>query len=313
MGCWRRAHHGALLGLVIVLTLAGCNLPEAPYHLGGTIPIPDGCPDLANEITRINERRQPPPGREVTAAEPTTAVDVWGRRAPAQVNLPRMGRFLANFHQEYPVVAQGRLASIGVTVEIRSDGPLTVDMRELDELVLVTLNTAYPDPRFRALMDCYRMRLLSDRELKGTALRIYLPSDPTACFQAGTIMPRGEGGCDAIGAAIPGLRVRTVMAGANPLSLRWPSTVIVTPGHHPTLLETVEARAALTMVHEFVHYLDNVMGVTPHPSRMKEYERRAYYAQSVIRLRVVRGEIDLPQPFIWPRRQIPESADDPRA
>jgi hypothetical protein len=296
----------AAAGLAAAVFLAACAAPQPPRHVVGAITVPDGCPDLLANLERIVAAEMPPPEARVVASRADTAIDVWGHRALAELRLPDLADFVRSFHSEYPVVADGRLPSAGIDGEVRSDGHVEVDLDALDELLRLTLTAAYPDLRFRALMYCYQGRLLSDGELEDRQLRIYVPGDPTVCFQGPILQPRGEGGCDAVGIAIPELTLEV-----PGLRLRWPATIVVSPGHHPSRLPSPEEQAALTTIHELVHFLDNKMGAYPHPATLVEYEQRANYAASALRLMAARGEVEIPIPFRWPLH-VPETAEDGR-
>lgn len=292
--------------------LAACELPEAPEHLSGPIAAPAGCPQLPQQIADLELDGRHPQTGGVTAAREVTATDVWGRRATQAIDARGVAEFFLRFHDTFPVQAEGRLHSIGVDVEVRSDAPIQVDLAALDELAETMLTIAYPDPRFSVLIDCYRRRALSYAELEDRTLRIYVPADPTACFQGGVVQPRAGGGCDAMGAAVPEIRLGPRFAGIRPASLTWPAVIFITPGQHSTHLASVEERAARITVHELMHFLDNEMGLSPHPAGLREYEQRAYYAERVVERAVARGDLELPIPFTWHRRILPEVADDDR-
>jgi hypothetical protein len=297
----------AIVGVAVAVLFSACQVPQPPRHLVGPIAVPDDCPGLLDDLARIERMELPPPTVRVSDVPARTAVDVWGRRALADIDLPDLAEFLGSFHGDHPVVAEGRLPSTGIEVEVRSDrNVVRVDLQALDHLVLLLFSAHYPDLRFSALMSCYEERVLVERELEGRHLRMYVPSDPTACFQGGVLHPRGDGGCDAVGIAVP---ETTLDWGV--LRLRWPSTIVISPGHHPSSLHTPEEQAALTMVHELVHFLDSELGAAPHPSVLGEYEQRAYYAEGVVRRATIHGGAELPTPFTWPPH-IPETAEDPR-
>jgi hypothetical protein len=311
-----RAHlHRSLLAVIAVaagLLLAACEVPQPPQHLSGPIAAPEGCPTLPDQIAQLELGGRSPANGGVAAARQVTAVDVWGRRAAEAVDPESLARFLSRFHGDYPVVAEGHLPSIGVDVEVRSDGALRVDLAELDAMAHQMLTLPYPDPRFTVLMDCYRRRILSAGELEGRTLRIYVPADPTTCFQGGQLTPRRQGGCDAIGVALPDTQLGPRFAAWRPASLRWPATIVIAPGQHSTHLEPVEERAALTMVHELMHFFDNEMGLRPPPLALREYEQRAYCIEQVFERAVSREQIRLPQPISWRQLLLPATADDER-
>lgn len=302
-----------VLGILGALVLSACSVPSPPHHISGPIAAPPGCPMLPDRIAALEHDDRDPGRGGVAAARESTAVDVWGRRSAQQIDARTVAEFFVRFHEGHPIQAEGRLQSIGLDVEVRSDAPITVDLQALDELASLMLDVSYPDPRFAILMECYRQRIRVGEELEGRPLRIYVPSDPTACFQGGVLRPRGYGGCEAVGAAVPEVRVGPRFLGMRPASMTWPATVFITPGQHYTHLDRVEVRAARIAVHELMHYFDNAMGLHPHPLALREYEQRAYYAEQVLRDADTRGDIELPIPFEWHRRILPETADDDRA
>lgn len=302
----------AATALAVATLLAACEVPEPPRHISGPIAAPPGCPALPDQLAEIDIGGRPPPTDGVDTAREVTAIDVWGRRATEALDPTSLGRFLATFHHDFDVIAEGRLPTLGMDVEVRSDGPLGVDLAALDRTARTMLTMDYPDPRFAVLVDCYRRRIVSGRELEGRTLRIYVPADPTACFQAGVLTPRGDGGCDAIGFAIPDTQLIPSLARLRPLSLRWPATIVLAPGQHSTHPEPVEQRAAQILVHELMHFFDNEMGLRPHPTALREYEQRAYYVEQVHSRAAARGEIDPGTPVTWRRLMLPETAEDER-
>lgn len=311
----RGGNRSALLtatAVAVAALLAACEVPEPPRHISGPIAAPPGCPALPDQLAEIEIDGRPPPADGVHTARQVTAIDVWGRRATQAVDPTSLGRFLATFHHEFDVIAEGHLPTLGMDVEVRSDGALGVDLAALDEIARTMLTMEYPDPRFAVLVDCYRRRIMSGRELEGRTLRVYVPADPTACFQGGILTPRGDGGCDAIGVAVPDTHLVPRLAGLRPLSLRWPATIVLAPGQHSTHLEPVEQRAAQILVHELMHVFDNEMGLRPHPIALREYEQRAYYVERVHTRAVTRGEIDLVTPVTWRQLMLPETAEDER-
>jgi hypothetical protein len=163
------------------------------------------------------------------------------------------------------------------TVEVVSDGPVAVDPDQFDALVELTIGVwdRYGDERLADLHACYEERVVSG-ELADTGLRLFVPADPSSCFQGYALGAVVDGGCDATGFTIPELALEA--GRLNPFQATLPATVAVAPGADVD----PERQAALILVHEIVHHLDNEFGLVPRPGEFQLYEQRAHYVERIV-------------------------------
>jgi hypothetical protein len=286
-----------LLAVVAGVVLSGCAGAAHTPTTVGMIDVPPGCPGLYERLASIAEERAVVPGCGVEAARDRTAIDAWAQSE--SLDAREISRFANAFHRGFDRATTGRMPTTGVTVEVRTDGTgVRVDLGALDRLLVAMLHADYDDARIQALMDCYRERTVDDRELDGSRLRLYVPDDPTLCFRGLVLAGRDSGRCDATGIAVPEI----ALPQRSGVDLRWPATIAIAPGQSPEATYPAELRAALFLVHEFMHFLDNEMGAPPRLSNLAAYERRAYYVQETFGRLVYDGAIDLPTPLIWDDR-----------
>ena len=176
----------------------------------------------------------------------------------------------------------------GITVIVHSESPIPVDTDELERLVTLPFDhlDAFTDPRLRALWSCYATRVLEDRELDGTQLRVYVPSDPTVCIRDYEFRMQDGRRCDVSGFALPAVRIHARMAGMPLMELDTAGSMLVAPGD--------AARRSSTFLHELAHHYDNLLGLPITVNHRDRYEQRAYYVQH----RLLGAEdVRIPQPF----------------
>lgn len=302
---WVRA--GA--AVAALLFAAGCS--EVPFT--GPIAadeLPGDCPLL---VDLVNIDRLPPghgipvpgaprpsgdpgeqldPWRDVTAAGAATIIDHAGRSEDLEA-----GRVLAGVRDvvAWPLRARVELPTSGIVVDVHSDGPVEVDTRELDRLAALPLlrYRELGDQRMRILWDCYRRRIIGDRELEGTHLRMFVTSDPSWCISGGTVGPRpGPGKCVARGVSIPAVDVSVGRSQRPLVRMFSPATVVLAPGG--------ESHVASVLLHELVHVYDNAMGITPTVEGLRPYEQRAYYVQGHFDAMWREADEAAPQPLRFP-------------
>lgn len=193
----------------------------------------------------------------------------------------------------FAVISSVTLPSSGIELEIRSDGPISVDEAELDALARLPLerHATFADARVAALMRCYEERVVVERELAGTKLRVYVPSDHAACFRRGRLSRVGNEAyaatCDAAGFTLPGLPLRLKLMGVEVANLSNEATIVVSGA--AVDVERAEQRLSYHLLHEFVHHYDNSLGLPPWNGPLSHYERRAYYVERSLRTDLAEG------------------------
>ena len=274
-----------VLGAVGAIALLGLSVAG---YLGGSgwspdtevVRAPAGCPGLpSSTATATNEQV----AAVVPAASAPTAID-HAPRAPDLRAIFDDARALLGGFDVLQVVT---LASSGIEVEVRSDGPLTIDEAELDALARLPLerHATFSDARVAALLACYEERVLVERELEGTRLRLYVPSDSASCFRDGQLSSIGDGGyratCDAAAFTLPGVPLEVRLFGREVARFRNEATIVASgAAHDPVAAET---RLAYNLVHELVHHYDNALGLGPWEGQLSHYEQRAYYIERTLR------------------------------
>lgn len=304
----RMAQWAALLAAVSASTLGWASLGAAPPQLDPTATrAPAGCDPLPSHDERDGGRRVRdviPPGAAATAVD---------HAARGGIDVPGALRDFRELVAGYTTVAAVELPSTGMIVDVRSDGPIQVDATALDALAIapLMLHHRFDDPRLSSLAVCYERRIVHQRELAGSRLRVYVPSDPRACFRAGrlTADPVGDGvrWCDASGITLPALSGPVRLFGMEVARLRTESSIIVAPG--VANRRQAQPIVALELAHELVHHYDNVMGLPPWVSSLRHYEQRAYYIENRLREWYAAPDQELPLPI----RYVAHQAGSPKA
>lgn len=242
--------------------------------------VPPGCPGLpppratpsAQQVAQVIPRESAP-----------TAVD----HVDPAMNLGAMLTDARKLLGGFAVITRFTLPSSGIELEIRSDGPITVDQAEMDVIARLPLeqHATFSDARVAALLGCYRERVVVERELEGTRLRVYVPSDHAACFRLGRISRVGEGAfaatCDAAGVTLPGLPLKMKLLGMDVANLTNEATIVVSGA--AVSVEQAEERLSYFLLHEMIHHYDNSLGLRPWSESLSNYERRAYYVERTFR------------------------------
>lgn len=299
----RRARQ--VLGLAAVVALSatstagwvGFDASDVPADPTATR-APAGCPTLPDHADQDNGRRV----RDVIPRDAAaTAVDHANRGG---VDIPGALQDFRELMSASSVISEIELPSTGLVVEVRSDGQLAIDPTALDELALapLMLHHRFDDPRLSTLARCYERRIVHERELAGSRLRLFVPADPRTCFRAGRLTAAGDDPavlrCDASGITFPVLPGSVRVLGVEVARLRSEAMIVVATGADSA--ETAPSIVALKLAHELVHHYDNAMGLLPWSSPLSHYEQRAYYIESRLRRWYDRPHRSLPLPFRFP-------------
>lgn len=282
----------ALLVAVVAVVWSTTSAPIANADGPATV-APPGCPALPDHTPTDDGVRV---GDVVPPEAAATAVD---HARFGGVDVPGAVRDLHGVLSTYQPVAEAALASSGMRVAVLSDGPLEVDLDALDALARTWLERTdlYDDPRMRALVSCYRRRVLDERELAGSTLRIFVPADPRTCFNAARLVDRADG-CTALGVTFPRVPGSLRVLGVEVARLRNHATIIVSPGVERH--RGADLALARELVHELSHHIDNALGLPPWAGSLTQYEQRAYYVETVVGARVAADPSVLPLAIRYP-------------
>lgn len=258
---------------------------------------PTGCPMV------------PPP--EEIAAEDRVAAVVPRATAPTATDHARAGIDLRgaledvrSLSSRFQPVADAVLPSTGMHVTVMSDGPIEVDIDELDRLtrLLLTQPDLFRNRRVAEVQRCYGERILRGRELEGHELRVIVPSDPATCFRGGRLVQldaaMGARTCDSAGATVPELAVRPRILGLELGHARLPATVVVTAATDPAHRDPAGVLAGL-LLHELHHVVENAFGLPPWSGSLRHYEQRAYYVEREVRRHLRSRGLRLPRPIAF--------------
>lgn len=280
-----------ILAGVVALAVVG-YMGDVEWAATEVVRTPDGCPNLppshATPAPQTAARVVPRETAPTVIDHAVEAPDVRGVFADARAVLGGFG-----------VIGTMVLPSSGIEIELRSDGPLSIDEAELDALARLPLerHATFSDARVAALLRCYQERVMVERELQGTKLRLYVPSDHATCFSHGRLARVGKGGftatCDAAGVTLPGLPLRINLFGKEVARFDNDPAIIVSGA--AATPETADERLASHLLHELVHHYDNHMGLGPWNGPLSHYEQRAYYVERTLRASL-KDEGGLPTP-----------------
>ncbi|MDX1621075.1 MAG: hypothetical protein R3320_08805 [Nitriliruptorales bacterium] len=266
--------------ILVVLSIAGYAGPASSPPADVLARGPSGCPPLPRDDTTPKAHRV---DEVVPRATAPTIVD----HAPP---VPDVAGILTDAREVlggFEVLERLTLPSSGMVIEVRSDGPLLIDPAALDRLARLPLDRSrrFSDLRISALLDCYHERVLEDRELADSTLRIYVPSDHTTCYQEGRLTRVGGDtyatSCDAAGFTLPGVPLRVKLLGAEVARISSKPSIIVSGAARDRAVADV--RLAYHLLHEFVHHYDNALGLRPWTGPLAHYEQRAYYIERTLR------------------------------
>lgn len=256
---------------------------------------PTGCPMVSPMDVIAEEDRVAtvvPVETAPTAADHArTDFDLFGALADAR-----------ELGSDFRPVADAVLPTTGLHVTVLSDGPLDVDVDELDRLTRLPLTQPelFRNARVAEVQRCYADRILEGRELAGHVLRILIPSDPATCFRGGRIVSlRGDldaRSCDSAGVTFPEVDLRPAVLGLELGQASLPATVVLTAATDPGRSDAGRALAGL-LLHELHHVVENAFGLSPWSGSLRHYEQRAYYVEREVRRHLRRRGLALPRPI----------------
>lgn len=284
---------GAILATIVIS--AGGYGSTVVVASDDVVRTPTGCP-LVPPMDTVAE-----PDR-VAAVVPKDQAPTATDHARADFDLPGALRDVRHLGAGFEPVAEAVLPSTGMHVTVLSDGPLEVDVEELDRLTRIPLTQPelFRNARVTEVQRCYADRILRGRELAGRPLRILVPSDPSTCFRGGRLVSLRGGldvrACDSAGVTFPEVDLRPGLLGLELAEVSVPATVILTAATAPGRPDPEGVLAGL-LLHEFHHVVENAFGLTPWSGSLRHYEQRAYYVEREVRRHLRSRGLALPRPI----------------
>lgn len=202
--------------------------------------------------------------------------------------------------RSFDVVDRFDLPTSGITIVVRSDGPVKADPSAVDRILhaRLRLHSAHQDAAERGRMRCFKQTIVDNQAFRGTIVNIYVPADPRMCIKNLRLVQRPDRSawdrhCHWKGATPP-----TRFSGLLGEVRLTEYHIVVAPGI--TRWSNVEPDAALAEIlrHEADHLWDWMMDESP--LNVLENERRARRGDILVDRHARHAGAPLPNPFVYP-------------